>query len=107
MREWVASLEEILDNKLRKWRKISHIENGEDVQLTWQWEQSHVHIDVFWQDEKESVHIRLTTPRSSHEYHWHGLNDKTFNKVMDRVGNLVQVIMNPPIDPTDRELPPD
>lgn len=101
MREWVASLEQVVDNKLRKWRKDSKIENGEAVQLRWQWEQTHVHLDVFWEDKKESVHMLYLSPRVSHSYHWHELNDRTFNKVMDRVGNLAQVTMYPIIDPLD------
>lgn len=102
MREWVSSLEEIIDNKLRKWRKENPIENGEAVHLRWQFEQTHVHLDIFWQDKKETVSMKYLSPRASHEYLWHGLDDRTFNKVMDRVGNLAQVTMYPPIDPLDK-----
>lgn len=104
MREWVASLEGIIDNRLRKWRKSNKIENGEAVHLAWIWEQTHINLIVFWEDKKESVSVKYMSPRIDHAYHWHGLDDRTFNKVMDRVGNLAQVTMFPPIDPMD---PPD
>lgn len=99
MREWVSSLEEVIDNKLRKWRKEPKIENGEAVQLAWQYEQTHIQLDVFWEDKKETVNMQYLSPRIDHSYQWHGLDDRTFNKVMDRVGNLAQVTMHPPIDP--------
>lgn len=99
MREWVASLEEMIDNKLKKWRKENKIENGEAVHLRWQWEQTHMQIDVFWEDSKETLTLEYMSPRSSHSYMWHGLDDKTFNRVQDRIGNLAQNAMHPPIDP--------
>lgn len=101
MREWVAALEGFLDNKLKKWRKGSRIENGEAVQLHWQYEQTHFHLDIFWEDKKETVRLRYISPRVEHSYHWHGLDDKTIDKITDRVGNLAQVTMHPPISPLD------
>jgi hypothetical protein len=101
MRDWVASLEGIIDNKLRKWKKENRIENGEAVQLRWQFEQTHVHMDIFWRDKQESITLKYIGPRASHEYLWHGLDDRTFNKICDRVGNLAQVTMYPPIDLLD------
>ncbi len=101
MREWVAALEEVLDNKLNRWRKENKIENGEVVQLRWQFEQTHFHLDIFWHDKQETVNLSYLSPRITHSYQWHDLNDRTFNKVMDRVGNLAQVTMHPPIDPMD------
>ncbi len=100
-KEWVLSIETILDNKLGKWLKQTKIENGEAVQLHWQFEQTNLVIDVFWQDGKEFVNLQYKSPRVSHSYQWSGLNDQTFNRVMDRVGNLAQVTMYPPIEPTD------
>lgn len=99
MREWVCSLEEIIDNKLNKWRKVPKVENGESVQLAWQWEQARFSLNVFWEDHKETICLEYTSPRTDHSYRWHGLSDATFNKVVDRVGNLAQVAMHPPIDP--------
>ncbi len=99
MREWIASLEEVIDNKLKKWRKQPRIENGEAAQLHWQFEQTHFIIDVFWEDEKENVHFQFHSPRSSHRFEWHGLSNKTFNKIVDRIGNLAQIAMHPPFDP--------
>lgn len=99
MREWVCSLEEVIDNKLTKWRKIPKVENGESVQLAWQWEQTRIFMNVFWEDDKECMHLEYSSPRTDHSYRWHGLDDRTFNKTMDRVGNLAQVTMHPAIDP--------
>lgn len=101
MRDWVASLEGIIDNKLRNWKKESRIENGECVQVEWQFEQTHVILDIFWEDDKETVHLQYFGPREKHSYTWHGLTDKTFNRVMDRVGNLAQITMYPPIEPKE------
>jgi hypothetical protein len=100
MREWVSSLESIVDNKLRKWKKESRIENGECVQVEWQFEQTHIIMDIFWLDSEETVKLHYFGPRAHHSFIWHGLTDKTFNKVQDRVGNLAQVTMHPPIDPS-------
>lgn len=102
MREWVASLEEVIDNKLKKWRKIPKVENGEAVQLAWQWEQTRISIDIFWEDKKETVNFSYTSPRTDHFHRWHGLDDKSFNQIMDRIGNLAQITMHPVIDPMDR-----
>jgi len=101
MRDWIASLEQIIDNKLRLWRKGNKIENGEAVQLHWQFEQTHFTLNIFWKDQQEAVNLQYFSPRVDHSYKWHGLDDRTFNKVMDRIGNLAQVTMHPPIDPAD------
>lgn len=97
-REWVGTLEQAVDNKLKKWRKEQKIENGEAIQMRWQFEQSHIILDVFWEDHKETIHFQYLSPRSSYRFEWNGLTEKTFNKVMDRVGNLAQITMYPPID---------
>lgn len=99
MREWVASLEEMIDNKLKKWRKTPKVENGESVQLRWTWEQTHIQLNIFWENHQEAVHMMYLGPRMTHSYHWNGLNDKTFNMVTDRVGNLSVIAMHPIIDP--------
>lgn len=99
MRFWVSSLEEVIDKKLHKWWKEKKIENGEAVQLRWQYEQTHLHLDIFWEDGKETVNLLYLSPRTDHRFQWHGLNDKSFSNAMDRVGNLAQVTMHPPIDP--------
>lgn len=98
MREWVCSLEEVVDNKLKKWRKIPRVENGEAVQLAWQWEQTRLSMNVFWEDHQETLCLEYTSPRTDHSYRWHHLDDNTFNKTMDRVGNLAQVTMYPPTE---------
>lgn len=101
MREWVSALEGMIDNKLRKWKKENKIENGEAVQLRWTWEQTHIHLDVFWEDNKESVNLDYLSPRVKQAYRWHGLNNISFNRTMDRVGNLAMITLHPPIDPLD------
>ncbi len=98
MREWVSAVEGLLDHKLTKWKKETHIENGEAVQMRWQYEQTHIELDVFWEDAKEMVILKYSSPRISHEYRWQGLDDKTISHILDRVGNLAQVTMHPPID---------
>lgn len=99
MREWVSSLEELIDNQFKTWKKESRIENGEAVQIEWQFEQAHIVIDVFWRDGQELVILNLFAPRIKHTFTWHGLNEQTKNRVLDRVGNLAQYILHPPIDP--------
>jgi hypothetical protein len=101
MREWVSALEEVVDNKLTKWRKETRIENGEMVQIEWQFEQTHIILNIFWEDHKELVQVHYLGPHADHRFTWNGLSDKTFNKVMDRIGNLAQITQTPPIDPTD------
>ncbi len=98
MREWIASLEAAIDKKLKTWKK-DKIENGEAIQLRWQFEQTHIILDVFWEDKKENVHFVLHSPRVNHRFDWDGLSDKTYNKILDRVGNLAMAVMHPVIDP--------
>jgi len=95
MRQWVSALEDVIDNQLRKWKKESRIENGEAVQIEWQFSQSHIIIDIFWETGKEAVHLQFHSPRSSIRYEWNGLTDKTFNLIMDRVAHLAQRVMYP------------
>jgi hypothetical protein len=101
MREWVLALEEMIDHKLKKWRKDTKIENGEVVHLRWQFEQTHFHVDVFWESGNELVALKFLSPRVIQTFHWHGLNSKTFNRITDRIGNLAQAVHSPPIDPDD------
>lgn len=98
MREWVISLEEMLTNKLKKWDKHRKWENGEAVHLLWQWEQTLIKLDIFWEDGKETIRLKFISPRGDHDFMWHGLSDKTFNNVQDRVGNLAMAIMHPALD---------
>lgn len=98
--EWVGTLEVAIDKKLKKWMRGHKIQNGEAIHLNWQFEQSHILLYIFWEDHKESVHFQCSGPRANYRFEWTGLSDKTFNKVIDRVGNLAQIIMHPPIDPS-------
>lgn len=102
MRAWIISLEAIIDDKLKKWKKENKMENGEAVQMRWQWEQTHFQLDIFWQDGQEAAVLTYLSPRVTHTYRWSGLNSNTFSKVMDRVGNLAQITLHPPIDPYDK-----
>src|SRR5262245_46323668 len=96
MREWILSPEEMIDAKLRKWDKQKKWENGEAVHLLWQWEQTLIKLDIFWQDKKEAVRLKFLSPREDHDFMWDGLSEKTFNKIADRIGNLAMRIMHPP-----------
>lgn len=93
MREWVASLEGVIDNKLRKWLKHNKLENGEVVELWWQFELTHILLYIFWHDGNELVKFRYVSPRIEHEHQWSGLDDATFNNVQDRAGNYAQMAM--------------
>lgn len=101
MRDWIASLETLVDKKLSGWDKLRKWENGEVVHLMWQWEQTIIKMDVFWEDKKEVIRLKYISPREDHDFMWDGLSDRTFNKIQDRVGNLAMRAMHPPIDPTD------
>lgn len=95
MRVYVSELEAYVDKSLKKWRKGSHIENGEVVQMEWQFEQTHIILDVFWHDGDEGVNVHCITPRGIHKYEFSGLTPDTIDRVMDRVGNFAQVSMYP------------
>lgn len=106
MREWVISLEDMVTHKLKLWDKQRKWENGEAVHLMWQWEQTIIKLDVFWEDHKEAVRLKFISPREDHDFMYAGLSDKTFNKVQDRVGNLAMRAEHPPLDPSDYPLDP-
>lgn len=95
MREWVTTLEHMVDQKLSLWKKGSNIEDGGVVQLNWQFEQNHMMIDVFWRDKEETVRLQCISPRAKHIFVWNHLGESTFNRVADRVGNLSMAIMYP------------
>lgn len=99
MREWVSQLEVVIDKKLKLWRKVNLIQNGEAVQLSWQFEQAHIHLNIFWEDAKEIVKLQYLTPRADHAFQWHGLNERTIDMIHDRIGNLAQITMHPPVRP--------
>lgn len=101
MRDWVSALEQVVENKLKGWKKESRIENGECVQIEWQFEQTHIIIDIFWHDHEELVKLHIFGPRVNHGFTWHGLTNRTFNKVQDRIGNMIGFILNPPLDIPD------
>lgn len=94
-KEWVSSVESAIDRKLSKWLKGRRIENGEAIHFDWQFEQTHMFLDIFWEDGKESAHFTYVGPRSTQRFEWHKLDKATINKIMDKVGNLAQVTMHP------------
>jgi hypothetical protein len=95
MREYVAELETRIDRSLSKWKKESKIENGEAIQVEWQFEQAHIILELFYLDGHEAVHLECRAPRVQSHYQWSGLTKTTMNKVMDRAGNFAQVIQHP------------
>ncbi len=97
-KEWILSLEEMINNKLKKWDKHQKWENGEMVHLMWQWEQTIIKVDIFWEDKKEIVRLKFIGPREDHDFMYDGLTDKTFNNLQDRIGNLAMRIMHPAIE---------
>ena len=99
MREWVTLLEEAIDNKLRKWRKSNTVENPGAVNFQWQFEQTLMVLAIVWINNHETVTFHCIGPSACHRYIYYGLNRKTFNRVCDRVGNLAQLVMHPPVDP--------
>lgn len=96
MRDWVCNVEKFVDEKLKKWQKQNNIENGEALQMGWRFEQHYIVINVFWNDKKEHVHFQFIGPRVSSRWEWDGLNDRTRNKIIDRAGNLAQIVLHPP-----------
>ena len=95
MREYLADLEARIDEKLKKWKK-ERIENGDKiVHLTWQFESSHIMIDVFWDDEDEFIEVECKLARAPHrDYEFQGLTAETIERVIDRVGNFAMIAMN-------------
>lgn len=95
MREFLSELEDRIDKSLAKWKKTSRIENGEVVQIEWQFEQCRIILDLFWLDGDEGVHLICLSPRMGWNNKWSGLNDETARKLMDRAGNFAQIMMDP------------
>lgn len=91
MREKIAELETRADTSLWKWKKSSRIENGEVVQIAWQFEQAHVILDMFWHDDDEHVNLECRTPRMHSMHEWKGFSESVYDNVMDRIGNFAQV----------------
>lgn len=94
MREYLVDLETRIDEMLKKWKKVSRVENGEVVQIVWQFEQSFIAIDIYWLDGDEAIEIECKRPRMKTEHKWRGLTLSTLTRVMDRVGNFAQIVHN-------------
>jgi len=99
MRDWVASLEAMVDIKLKTWDKHRKWENGRVIHLLWQWEQTLIKMDVFWLDGQEAVRLRYIAPSDSHDFTWNGLVKKTYRKVEHYVAHWAMSLLHPPIDP--------
>lgn len=91
MREFVAKLENSIEKMLRKWKMASRIEDGPVVQLEYQFEQSHIALDIFWHDAEERLNIECRSPRMNRKDQLKGLTDETITVVMDRIGNFAQI----------------
>lgn len=94
-KEWATVLGAAIDKKLAKWLKGPRIENGEAFHFGWQFEQTHMFLDIFWEDGKEAVHFTYVGPRATQRFEWHKLDKNVINRIMDKVGNLAQVTMHP------------
>lgn len=93
MREYTAKLDEMVSHSLKLWKKLTHIENGEAVSIVWQFEQALIVIDIFWKDGGEGIHLLVNSPRHSHKFTWTGLTEDTLDRLIDRIGNLAQMLM--------------
>lgn len=93
MRDYLIDLETQIDSMLKKWKK-DKIENGKVVQLTYKFEIANIILDVFWTDGHERVKLECRCANRLTEDDWEGLTDKTFDNVLDRVGNFAMVFMN-------------
>ena len=99
MREYVAAAETRIDDRLNKWKKISRIENGDVVQIEWQFEQSRIMLNIFWYDADEHVSITCSSPSITWQHTWNNLDPMTMTKVMDRIGNFAQIVSTRMINP--------
>lgn len=95
MRDYVSELEERIGKVLGKWKKTSRIENGRVVQLQWQFEVSHIFVDVFWHDPDERVEIECKCARLNWNNEYQGLTDSTAAKVLERITNFAKIAENP------------
>jgi hypothetical protein len=93
MREYLAELETVVDRMLKRWKKETRIENGKAVHLEWQFEQSHIIINVFWQENEHIYVICLNPHMTPRQRDWMGLTKKTEKQVMDLIGNFAQIVM--------------
>jgi len=94
-KEWASSIEATVDKKLSKWLKGPRIENGEAIHYGWQYEQTHMLLDIFWEDGKETVSFTYVSPRTTQRFTWHGLDANVEDRIMDRVGNLAMSTLHP------------
>lgn len=101
MRDYVSSLEAMVDNKLKKWDKHRKWENGRAIHLLWQWEQVLIKIDVFWLDGQEALRLRYIAPSDNHDFTWPGLIKKTYRLTEHHVAHWAMSLLHPPIDPED------
>ncbi len=94
MREYFVELEDALERSLKKWKKESKIENGKVTQIEWQFELSHIIIDVFWHDGEEKVVVYCLNPHVLlRNRTFRGLSKATTRNVLDAVGNFAQIVM--------------
>lgn len=92
MRIFIAELERQIEKALQKWKQASRMEDGSVVQIEYQFEQSHVELDIFWKDSDERLSIVCRTPHMTRKDNFKGLDAHTIKAVMDRVGNFAQIV---------------
>jgi hypothetical protein len=97
-KEFADKIEYAIDNKLKKWKKYNSIVDKKSTQMEWQFEQTRFALHIFPNDEEEMVILQFFNPIHCARWTWSGLNDKTINKIIDRMGNLAQTTMYPPRD---------
>lgn len=61
-RDYVSEIEERLAITLRRWKALPKILNGRIIQLNYQFEQSHIIVNIWWQDGHEIIILYMIDP---------------------------------------------
>lgn len=100
IKDWVASLEAMIDKKLAKWDKHRRWENGGDpIHFMWQWEHVIIKLDVFVMECQQGIRLRYIGPCIYEDQVLHGLTKKTFRQAEHYAAHWDILTMHPPIDP--------
>jgi hypothetical protein len=86
--EYVLEFEKCVDDALSKWKKTTHMENGEVFTLIWEFENSQVIVDVFWADTDERMHVGCRGPRTDQGDTYSGLDKVTTGRALDKIRNF-------------------
>jgi hypothetical protein len=93
-RDYISELEGRVDVALKQWTKHRFYDNGNPTQRVWQWEKSHVLINIFWKDTDERVVIYCLHPDDDKRRELYGLSGETLAKMTDVVRNFAQWVEN-------------